>query len=396
MARAIERIEKDIKALEETASGIASSLQESYTNYFAVLGKAVRQQLILATYHLCTQGYPQVFLRLSLNQRQKLQQSIRNLGTQTAEQIAKYAQLEAEPPTHQNTTEEKPLDVKEVEAQEVDNKTSEKETDNKENQLETSSEAIPLSFIELLTSEASPFNMEDIEDMEDMEDMEEIDIEDMEDMEEIDMEDIQEIDEFVDENTNDASSKESKPQTEKKSDAKKAIPRLPKIPIFPLINPIPLRFSDIKTSNPMEISKWVQSLEISTQFALKKLSREANQLLQKSEILPKKLPEPVLEAAATVSEAADVMPGPPNILSVVVEVENEQKKGDSGLTQVMAVNLRLAEIEFGDSQVSGARNQLRNFHGQLQKLRREYIKKQRELAIAEAEAAWRASWFDDL
>jgi hypothetical protein len=32
---------------------------------------------------------------------------------------------------------------------------------------------------------------------------------------------------------------------------------------------------------------------------------------------------------------------------------------------------------------------------QLNKLGREYQKRQRELKIAEAEAAWRASWFED-
>lgn len=85
----------------------------------------------------------------------------------------------------------------------------------------------------------------------------------------------------------------------------------------------------------------------------------------------------------------------PNVLNVVVEIESEQKKGE-GLTQIMAVNLRLTEIEFADSQVSVARKQLRILHGQLQKLRRDYFKKQRELAVAQAEAAWRASWFDDL
>ena len=395
MARAIERIEKDIKALEEAASGIANSLQDSYTNYFAALGKAVRQQLILATYHLCTQGYPQIFLRLSLNQRQKLQQSIRNLGTQTAEQLSKYTKPGAEPAPNSedtlilhDTTQQKPADVKEADAREIDTAYATDDKDERKNQQENSSEAIPLSFIELLASEGSPFDMEDMEDMEDM-DMEDMDIEDMEDME-----DMEEFDD--DEDTDDSEEEESaQSQPEKKSEAKKTIPRFSKIPIFPLINPVPLRFSDINASNPMEINRWVQSLEISTQFALKKLSREANLLLQKSDILPKKLPEPVIEAAATVSEAADVMPGPPNVLSVVIEVESE-KKGDSGLTQIMAVNLRLPEIEFADSQVSVTRKQLRILHGQLHKLRRDYFKKQRELAVAQAEAAWRASWFDDL
>ena len=80
MARAIERIQKDITELEEAIRAIAEELKLSYTKYLNVLGPALQQQLILASYYLCTQGYPEEFLKLSLNQRQKLQQSIRKLG----------------------------------------------------------------------------------------------------------------------------------------------------------------------------------------------------------------------------------------------------------------------------------------------------------------------------
>jgi geranylgeranyl pyrophosphate synthase len=87
MAKAIERIERDILALEEAIQAIAKELQTAYTNYLTALGQTVRKQLILATYHLCTQGYPESFLNLSLHQRQQLQQAIRKLGQQTAEQL---------------------------------------------------------------------------------------------------------------------------------------------------------------------------------------------------------------------------------------------------------------------------------------------------------------------
>ncbi|MBF2065280.1 MAG: hypothetical protein IGS39_12770 [Calothrix sp. C42_A2020_038] len=365
----IERIEQDIQAIEKMSSEIADSFQESYTAYFAALGQAVKQQLILATYHLCTQGYPQTFLRLSLNNRQKMQQSIRNLGMQTAEQLLNYMKPETEPVSnqgemlvHQSTTQE--VSVSDI--------TNEKE--DQQDQSE-SQEAISLSFIELLASQASSLEIKEIEELQELRE-------------------IEELDEFQDEDTSDIEKNEES-EPEKKPDPKKTNPQLPRIPIFPQFNPVPLRFSAINTSNPIETSKWVQSLEISTQFALKKLSREANLLLQKADILPKKLPEAIIEAATAASEATDVIPGPPNVINVVVEVENERQSNDSNLTQIMAINLRLSEIEFADSQVSFSRKQIRILQGQLQKLRREYIKKQRELAVAQAEAAWRASWFDE-
>jgi hypothetical protein len=365
----IERIEQDIQSLEQMVRGIAQSLQDSYTTYFAALGQAVRQQLILATYHLCTQGYPQTFLRMSLNQRQKLQQSIRDLGTQTADQLQKYTKLEIESLLNQDKSVHKNAEVD-------DTPTDEKhDEDDEDDKLEITAEGIPLSFIELLASQVSPFDMEEL---------------DEDELEEFDDE-FEDEDSDSEEDEEDEEDEESEPQ--KRPDKKKAIP-LPKIPIFPLLNPVPLPFAAINPTNPIEASKWVQSLEMSTQFALKKLSREANILLQKSEILPKKLPEPIIEAAAAASDVADVIPGPPNVLNVVVEVENERRPNDSGFTQIMAVNLRLTEIEFADSNVSSKRKQIRILQGQLQKLRREYLKKQRELAVAQAEAAWRSSWFD--
>ncbi|MEH2162242.1 MAG: hypothetical protein V7K38_14650 [Nostoc sp.] len=278
MARAIERIERDIAATKEAIGAIALELQNAYASYLNTLGLAVRKQLILASYHLCTQGYPENFLHLSLNQRQQLQQAVRKLGHLAAEQLLAC--------------------IKSDDA--GVNKGDDEDEGNKE---VTSSELLD-------TSNSQPLSAD--------------------------------------------------------------------------------------TSNPIELAKWQQNLEEVTQEILKKLSHDANLLLQKSGVLPKKLPEPILAAAAAAaSEAsAEAMPGPPNLLNLVIEIENEQQSEDSGLTQIMAINLRLGEIEFADVALSSERRQIRSILVQLNKLGREYQKKHRERAIAEAEAAWRASWFE--
>ena len=64
MARAIERIEKDITELKEAIRAIAHELNLAYTKYINTLGSALQKQLILASYYLCTQGYPDEFLNL--------------------------------------------------------------------------------------------------------------------------------------------------------------------------------------------------------------------------------------------------------------------------------------------------------------------------------------------
>ncbi|WGV23425.1 hypothetical protein [Halotia branconii] len=295
MARAIERIEQDIAALQEQIRAIATELHSAYASYLTTLGQALQKQLILASYHLCTQGYPEKFLGLSLNQRQKLQQAIRKLGKQAAEKLLALMKSEED---------------------------RELLTDEESDEKLTDEESLRPTLWEEISSTVS--NPEE------------------------------------------------------------------------LYTPSPRYLTSPDPSNPVELAKWQQGLEHQTQQTLKKVSHDANLVLQKADLLSKKLPKPILEAAAAASEAsAEVMPGPPNLLNLVIEIENEQDAEDSKLTQLMAINLRLGEIEFADVALSSDRKQIRNILGKLNKLGREYQKKQRERSIAEAEAAWRASWFED-
>ena len=48
-----------------------------------------------------------------------------------------------------------------------------------------------------------------------------------------------------------------------------------------------------------------------------------------------------------------------------------------------------------DINIGSWRNKIRSLLGKLSKLQREYRKKQQELAVIEAESAWRSSWYED-
>ena len=282
MARAIERIEKDITELKEAISAIAHELNLAYTKYINTLGSALQKQLILASYYLCTQGYPDEFLNLSLNQRQKLQQGIRKLSQQAIQELISYIH---------------PLEV------------TQKET-----------------VVEL----------------------------------------------------------EKEENTEIENGDKEENEQQPKV---------------LDPSNPIELVEWQQDLEAAIQETLKKLSQVVNILIQKNGVLPKKLPEPILiaatAAAASSESSSNMIPSPPNLLNLVIEISNQEDSEDSSLTQVMAIHLRLGEIEFAEATLLSERKGIRNILMQLNNLGREYQKRQRELKIAEAEAAWRASWFED-
>ena len=282
MTRAIERIEKDITELKEAISAIAQELNLAYTKYINTLGSALQKQLILASYYLCTQGYPDEFLNLSLNQRQKLQQGIRKLSQQATQELISYIH----PP--EVTQKETVVELEQEENTEIEN------GDKEENEQQ------------------------------------------------------------------------------------------PKV---------------LDTSNPIELVEWQQNLEAAIQETLKKLSQVVNILIQKNGVLPKKLPEPILiaatAAAASSESSSNMIPSPPNLLNLVIEISNQEDSEDSSLTQIMAIHLRLGEIEFAEATLLSERKGIRNILMQLNSLGREYQKRQRELKTAEAEAAWRASWFED-
>jgi hypothetical protein len=62
---------------------------------------------------------------------------------------------------------------------------------------------------------------------------------------------------------------------------------------------------------------------------------------------------------------------------------------------LLKIYLRLSDIEFADPLLMARRNQIRELSHRLDSLLKEYEKKQQERMIAEAEAAWRSSWFED-
>lgn len=276
MARAVEQVERDIVALEEAVSAIAMQLKSAYVNYLQALESAVRQQLILASYQVCTQGYPKQFLSLSFSQRQQLQQAIRKLGQQAAEQL---------------------LTLIATGEQQINDEQAGSEV------MEDSKQDEVLSLLQLTPH----------------------------------------------------------------------------------------------TVNPEEVVQWQQNVEAAITHTLKTFSLEVNRLLQQTGILSPKLPAPILEAAATASETvAEITSGPPNLLNLLIETENREEIEDINITQLVAIQLRLAEIEFADAKVTAARNQIRSIEAKLKSLGREYERKQQERTIAEAEAAWRASWFEEV
>jgi hypothetical protein len=88
MVATLEQLRQETTKLRTAAATIGTELQQMLVEYFDRLRHAVPQQLVLSSFHLCTQVYPEGFLQLSTSNRETLQRHIRQLGTETSESLA--------------------------------------------------------------------------------------------------------------------------------------------------------------------------------------------------------------------------------------------------------------------------------------------------------------------
>ncbi len=147
--------------------------------------------------------------------------------------------------------------------------------------------------------------------------------------------------------------------------------------------------------NPQELIDWHKQIQQRIEQVLKSISTEANQLLEEVNILPHKLPNKVIEMAIAAENNESTPSNYPNLLNLLVEAENKEATKEGKITKITVISLRLPEIEFSDPALSAQSNQIRNILAKIDKIRQQYQKKQRELSVAQAEAAWRSTWYED-
>lgn len=298
MVKTLDQIEKELALLEQSVEATANDLESTYRQYLTSLGETTRQQLILAAYRLCTQGYPDQFLHLSMQRRQELQQNLRRLAGQAQDEM--LALLEPAPLS------ERPIEP-------------EDEEPSQEDDLLDS----PFEAPELLFEADSEASLQ-----------------------------------------------------------------------FSNFSSLPSQKSPLPTTSLDRLLAWKKHVEQGIPEIMLVLSQAANRLLYQADILPSKLPEPVLEAATKSGMAAEVAGSSPNLLNMMIESKgDDQEEGE--ITRIVAIRLRLSEIEFGDASLTTWRSKLRGTTSRLNQLERDYRKKQRERATAEAELAWKAIWVED-
>ncbi len=424
MVRSVEIIRKELKSLDETTATLAEEFERLYGSYLNILGQAIRRQVVIAVYHLCTQVYPEAFLALSVNQREQLQQKIRQLGHQGQDWLQRL--MAAQEPETQNF-EDLPVEQQErisrltaaLEAIPTDEDfpgedspgedsiEAEGPLADSEQQPETGLPPIQFITVDPARQESADPLSPSTEQPEDNPEQEATDDPENEDEDE----------------------PESSPNTDAESDRVLTKPDMdPKSLIQSVI--MAAMADDMQESlsgkpftgdnlTPTLLAKHHLILEQRIRQVLHRVSKQANHHLKLAKIIPE-LPEAVLDAASEAETGPEKGRSMPNLLNVLVEMaadmenDSDQDEADDDdedsfdqesqdddeaiqgmMTHLAAINLRLSDLEFADVQSSMGRSKLRTALGKLRKLGKQYQRTQRELAIAEAEQAWRTVWYDD-
>jgi hypothetical protein len=380
MVRPVESIHKDLNALEEATATLADEFSQIYGTYLTVLGQAMRRQMIMATYHLCTQVYPEEFLALTMSDRTRLQQNVQNLGRQAQSWLQQIME-----PSQSATNDSQTLDSNEL------------------SRLE-----------EALASLTSPPEESDpvVGDSNTSDDS-------------------TESPEFSEpEHGLEAASETTDGDDELGSGSTMSPKDLVQSVIMAAISSeVEEAFSRRPFTGdsltPATVAKHHLILERMIRDVLQRVSKKANQLLRKAKVIPD-LPETVLEVASDVEMASPRGRSAPNVMNVLVAVadempdmseefensdrisvnlapesderdrpEEEDEAMEGTMTHLAAIQMRLTDLEFGDVQTALWRGKLRTAIGRLRKLGKQYQRAERELAIAQAEQAWRSVWYDD-
>jgi hypothetical protein len=369
----IEQINQSITALEQQATDLGEQFYQVYLSYLGAVGQSAQQQLVLAAYHICTEGYPEPFLALGQADREALQRSLRQLAQALGPQLQTIPHPSSElPPPPDPDLEllgERPL-----------------------NRLSTLPSGASIWSTGPIAGPLSGAMTDPISNADDGAGDDDVDDDDVDD-DDVDDDDDSIADDDDDDDDSIADDVDQLPEglaealsTAFSSPGGFAASGL-ESKIRAMLN-MPPRSARSATGPVAKLTTWQQTIERGAGAQLRTTSQAANQLLQKAQIVPNQVPPAVLEAASQ-AEGGDPFSKTPHIMTLVLEA------GRGEMMRVMAIKLRLSELEFHDPVVMRWRRQLQDLSKQLETLERNYQKQQRAQSVAQAQAAWRSTWLTD-
>ncbi|MEM7758392.1 MAG: hypothetical protein AAF298_09750 [Cyanobacteria bacterium P01_A01_bin.40] len=157
----------------------------------------------------------------------------------------------------------------------------------------------------------------------------------------------------------------------------------------------------IDFENPEHLIIWHKQIERGVKRALDLTSRKVNKCLQDYRVIAERIPHKVIEVAMQADSAKGARNNPkspafPHVLQLAIETDKNKKRPSFPKpAHISLLRLRLAELEFADHLLSAKRREIRNLMGKVVKLNSKYKAIQQEVAVIEAQAAWRSSWYED-
>lgn len=423
MAGNLKRIEQTAQAQLDELMGLGDRFNDAYDHYLRVLAPAVQKHLILATYQICTRGYPEQFLTLSLDERVSVQSQLQQLAKQIRLGFEGYFESEEPDAGGSESGEEEPSTVLidrdgdgSLEPDQPVETPGETPGENdSESHPESGSSAAarsPRTNPEAATrsTEPNPSNLADVSTWH---------LEDLTSAK---------LKQFLHDRHNSESKDTGSPSSPASQDAEtlpsgatsgtsdgaeteaaKASgsdrPNLTEQEAHLIALALKAKLQaeanqsydqdddgdDVTTPNSLR--SWQRSVESDIARMLHQASVQANQLLHQSGILPQEFPLGLLEALGQGEAIAEIPNGTPNLLKLTLKGgSHDTPEPHSGTLHLMAIHLHLAEIEFAEAAVSQARHVIRQLLAELSGLRKRYAANQKEYTIAKAEAAWRSTW----
>ncbi len=169
-----------------------------------------------------------------------------------------------------------------------------------------------------------------------------------------------------------------------------------------LMRPLPYdgttELSEEALQDPFALIRWVERMERGISQRLRQSSQRMTRTLEKSSILNNELPDGLLEAAVRPDgdHEDDSDSNMPHVLSLRLNAagKDNRPRRDKSI-RIVAIYLRLSEIEFATPGVMAWRNQLRSQVKQLRRLSKEYKACKHAQSVVEAQELWRSGWGQD-
>jgi hypothetical protein len=405
MTGLVEQLTQKLASLDRQTDELKAKLDLTYDSYLHVLERVLRQQVLLACYHICTEGYPEDFVKLSMTQRYDLQKHIKTIAKDSGSALTKLLTDPLPPPVQQSSF--FPMTPDRFVA------------DDDESDGETVTMGLDPSVLSQFSAGFSISRVETIG--------------------EIFEDDDDEIDDDSDDDESDEVDESDDDESDEEPPGRRSMTEADARELQAILAQVAAAITSKEPKTPVDrVLSWQDGIERTIQDKLCQAAYQINQALKNAQLIPTKVPDRALEAASRADGdgATDI----PHVIQMLVElgrVESKSDKSDNAsdnasdddessgesknsrstdsstniagdrkqrssmqriptLTHVTALQIRLAEVEFQDPLLMRWRRSLREHTLELQSLTREYRKYQRKRSVAEAQVAWRSTWLNDV